>query len=196
MRRSIFACGLLLALAGIPSAVAAAAGGAGTEPTGSRPTAAQSTTSAVAEARSIALWTGKARRARGATVRWLTVVRGRPPRLTSHLSATSAQGAESLARYWQRRATAARQVATHPPAYSAWNCIHRYEGSWTDPNAPYWGGLQMDYSFQSTYGAWFLRHEGTADHWTPLEQIWAAVRAWRLRGFEPWANTAHMCGVY
>jgi len=74
-------------------------------------------------------------------------------------------------------------------------CIHRYEGSWTDGGGPYWGGLQMDYSFQATYGAWLLRHRGTADHWSPLEQIWVAVRAWRVRGFSPWPSTASYCGV-
>ena len=27
-----------------------------------------------------------------------------------------------------------------------WLCIHRFEGAWNDPNAPYYGGLQMDIS--------------------------------------------------
>jgi hypothetical protein len=31
-------------------------------------------------------------------------------------------------------------------------CIHSHEGSWSDSGSPYWGGLQMDYSFQSAYG--------------------------------------------
>ncbi len=53
----------------------------------------------------------------------------------------------------------------------------------------------MDYSFQATYGAWLLRHKGTADHWSPLEQIWVAVRAWRARGFSPWSHTAQSCGM-
>lgn len=193
MRRSILACGLLLALAGIPSAVATAAGGT------DNPTAAvQQQTSAQADARSIAHWSGKAHRAQAATARWLTVVRGRPPRQSVHITGipTSPQAAEALAHRWHRRAITAWRAATHPPALRAWNCIHSYEGSWKDPNAPYWGGLQMDYSFQSSYGAWLLQHRGTANHWTRLEQIWAAVRAWRTRGFEPWANTAHICGVY
>ena len=38
----------------------------------------------------------------------------------------------------------------------------------------------MDLSFQQTYGGWLLRHKGTADHWSPLEQIWVAVRASRV----------------
>lgn len=192
MRRSIIACGLLLALAVIPSAVATAAGG-----TAHNAAAAQQKSQERANARSTAYWSGKARRAEAATARWLTVVRGRPPRqadLTGKMA--SPQAARHLARVWHKRESAARRRATHPPERSAWYCIHSYEGSWSDANAPYWGGLQMDYSFQSAYGGWLLKHQGTANHWTPLEQIWAGVRAWRVRGFEPWANTARDCGVY
>ncbi len=32
----------------------------------------------------------------------------------------------------------------------------------------------MDLSFQQAYGGWLLHHKGTADHWSPLEQIWVA----------------------
>jgi hypothetical protein len=195
MRRSIIACGLLLALAGISSAVAAAAGGQGqTEPTAQQQSA---TTRAQADARSVAYWSGVARRAQAATKHWLTIVRGRPPRqsLGLHKSA-SPQAVRHLAQLWHQRAVKAFRVAHHPPRLRAWNCIHHYEGSWSDPNAPYWGGLQMDYSFQAAYGAWLLKHKGTANHWAPLAQIWTGVRAWRVRGFEPWAGTAHVCGVY
>lgn len=192
MRRSIFACGLLLALAGISSAVATAAGGRGhIEPT------AQYEAHARTEARSIARWSREARRAQVATKYWLTIVRGRPPRLSvATPKKLTPQAARKLAGIWHRRAVAASRHAHHPPELHAWYCIHHYEGSWTDPNPPYWGGLQMDYSFQSAYGAWLLKHKGTANHWAPLAQIWAGVRAWRVRGFEPWANTAHACGVY
>ena len=74
-------------------------------------------------------------------------------------------------------------------------CIHRYEGSWTDPNPPYWGGLQMDMNFQAAYGPEFLRRWGTADHWPVYAQLEAAVRAVAVRGFSPWPNTRKMCGV-
>ena len=34
-----------------------------------------------------------------------------------------------------------------------------------------------------------------ADHWTPIEQMWVAERAYRSgRGFYPWPNTARYCG--
>jgi hypothetical protein len=97
---------------------------------------------------------------------------------------------------WKRISTRTQQVAQHPPHARAWACIHRFEGSWTDPNAPYYGGLQMDLSFQRTYGQYLLRNKGTADRWTPLEQMWVAERAFRSgRGFYPWPNTARYCGL-
>lgn len=97
---------------------------------------------------------------------------------------------------WKRRAVRARRKASNPPHKAGWLCIHRYEGPWNDPNAPYYGGLQMDISFQRTYGAHLLRRKGTADHWTPLEQMWVAERAYRSgRGFYPWPNTARYCGL-
>jgi hypothetical protein len=98
-------------------------------------------------------------------------------------------------RRWQRLAHAARVQAQHPPHMAAFLCIHRYEGSWTDGGGPYYGGLQMDLGFQGTYGGWLLRTKGTADHWTPLEQIWVAEKALKSRGFWPWPNTARFCGL-
>ena len=97
---------------------------------------------------------------------------------------------------WKRRSVRARKLAKRPPHRPAWLCIHRYEGAWTDPNPPYYGGLQMDLSFQRHYGRWLLRRKGTANRWTPLEQMWVAERAYRSgRGFYPWPNTARYCGL-
>jgi hypothetical protein len=97
---------------------------------------------------------------------------------------------------WKRRSIRARRSAARPPHRSAWLCIHRYEGRWTDPNPPYYGGLQMDISFQRRYGRRLLRRKGTADNWTPLEQMWVAEHAYRSgRGFYPWPNTARYCGL-
>jgi len=192
MRRSIFACGLLLVLAGISSAVATAAGG-----TGDHSPAAQNAARAQARQSSVDYWNAKAQRAQAATARALTIVHGHPPKRFAHTSEKSSpQAARDFARAWQRRAKAAWRAAKHPPKLHAWYCIHNREGSWTDPDAPYWGGLQMDMNFQSAYAPWLLKHKGTADHWSPLAQIWAGVRAWRTRGFEPWSSSAHACGVY
>lgn len=98
-------------------------------------------------------------------------------------------------RLWVQRALNAKQRALNPPHKAEWLCIHRYEGAWTDPEGPYYGGLQMDSEFQTTYGARLVRRKGTADHWTPLEQMWVAERAFRTRGFWPWPNTARFCGL-
>ena len=97
---------------------------------------------------------------------------------------------------WKRIAVRARYKAQNPPHKLQWLCIQRHEGAWTDPNPPYYGGLQMDLSFQRAYGAHLLSRKGTADHWTPLEQMWVAERAHRAgRGFYPWPNTARYCGL-
>ncbi|MGH3009800.1 MAG: hypothetical protein ACRDLM_10415 [Gaiellaceae bacterium] len=161
-------------------------------------TAAAGRTSTRAGGRSAWYWRRHLAHYRAGTARWLTVIRGRPVRPGSRSLAShdSAARLRQLAKRWYSREHAAWRRANHPPLLRDWNCIHHYEGSWTDHGAPYWGGLQMDYSFQSTYGGWLLRHKGTADHWTSLEQIWVAVRAWRVRGFSPWPNTARDCGVY
>jgi hypothetical protein len=203
MRRSILACGLLLALAGMSTAVAAAAGSIGvstdtTATSTTTTTTAAGQTSTRAGGRSAWYWRRHLARYHAGAERWLTVIRGRPVRRGSRSLAShdSAAQLRQLAKAWYSREHAAWRRAKHPPLLRDWNCIHHYEGSWTDHGAPYWGGLQMDYSFQSTYGGWLLRHKGTADHWTSLEQIWVAVRAWRVRGFSPWPNTARDCGVY
>jgi hypothetical protein len=97
---------------------------------------------------------------------------------------------------WKRIARSTKRVALHPPHMRAWLCIHAYEGAWNDPNPPYYGGLQMDIGFQRTYGARLLVLKGTADRWTPLEQMWVAERAFRAgRGFFAWPNTARFCGL-
>ena len=91
--------------------------------------------------------------------------------------------------------TEIRNVGSHP-LERAFLCIHTYEGSWTDPDAPYWGGVQMDLSFQRTYGAEFLRAWGTADNWPISVQLAVAMRAYLSgRGFYPWPNTARYCNL-
>jgi hypothetical protein len=133
---------------------------------------------------------------RGETWRWQRLMR--VPRTASH-------GHERWAKdeyrtwirdLWRTRAGRAYRRAANPPHERQWRCIQRYEGAWDDPNAPYWGGLQMDLSFQRMYGSDLLRRKGTADRWTPVEQMWVAERALRAgRGFHPWPNTARFCGL-
>jgi hypothetical protein len=120
---------------------------------------------------------------------WRLKVRAR--RAYKHHQAALARAARHAAE--QRRAAAAD--------VSAWMCIHSFEGSWTDPNPPYYGGLQMDSTFQSQYGPEFVRQWGTADHWPVWAQLTAARRArdgyagFHARGYWPWPNTARMCGL-
>jgi hypothetical protein len=125
-------------------------------------------------------------------------VMGVTPAATRSVQAVSGSlgNRESVFRLWRDRADAVLRRAQHPPYASAFACIHRFEGSWSDHGAPYYGGLQMDLGFQATYGGYLLRTKGTADHWTPLEQMWVAARAARSgRGFSPWPNSSRMCGL-
>jgi len=102
---------------------------------------------------------------------------------------------------WRKRAVRAARLAQNPPHRQAWMCIHRYErhpgqGWATRTGNGYYGGLQMDISFQRAYGRELLRRKGTANNWTATEQMWVAERAYRSgRGFYPWPNTARSCGL-
>lgn len=102
---------------------------------------------------------------------------------------------------WKQKATLRARQAYNPPRLRAWLCIHRHErhprqGWRTLTGNGFYGGLQMDMSFQRTYGSDLLRRKGTANRWSALEQIWVAERAYRSgRGFHPWPNTARYCGL-
>jgi len=137
---------------------------------------------------------------------WLKLVARKLSKLTQHPRPTVSRTRsdfDSLLRHrlwlrdaWRLRAERARHRAHHPPHLAEWRCIHRWEGAWTDPNSPYFGGLQMDIAFQRAYAPRLLRHKGTADHWAPYEQMWVAERALRVgRGFHPWPLTARRCGL-
>jgi len=116
-----------------------------------------------------------------------------PPRRT--LADLTPRAAENTAALWRRRSDRLYAQAQRPPHLHQFLCIHHFEGSWTDTGAPYWGGLQMDRSFQASYGGWLYRTKGTANNWSPLEQIWTAERALHSRGYWPWPNTARYCGL-
>jgi hypothetical protein len=149
--------------------------------------------SAAAYARSLA----RIARRRDAAWRWQGLIgRPRSPYDASAEESRSLRYHRWVLRLWERRAAHAWRQALDPPHEREWLCIHRYEGRWNDPDAPYYGGLQMDLEFQRTYAPELLFRQGTADHWTPLEQMWVAERAFRSgRGFYPWPNTAAACGL-
>jgi hypothetical protein len=112
--------------------------------------------------------------------------------------------AERAARAAGRRAFRRRlRVIIHSPMWAghwlerAFLCIHAGEGAWSSATGNgYYGGLQMDVSFQRTYGGWALRTFGTADRWPASVQVATAIQAWASgRGFRPWPNTARACGL-
>jgi hypothetical protein len=130
------------------------------------------------------------------TWRWQKLMGIRTSRATRLAQQPSPDHRRRVRDLWRKRALTHRRKAHRPPHFAAWRCIQRHEGRWNDPHAPYYGGLQMDLSFQRTYGADLLRRKGTADRWTPVEQMWVAERAHRAgRGFYPWPNTARYCGL-
>ena len=158
--------------------------------------ATRSASHRAARQRAVSFYAQEIHKLRLETWYWQRVMGLRPARvLSSSLGRVSIARLQHLDAVWKRREKAAFHRAHHPPHLAAFMCIHHYEGSWHDSRAPYWGGLQMSYTFQSRYAGWLLRRKGTADHWTPLEQIWTAARAARSRGFYPWPNTARMCGL-
>jgi hypothetical protein len=131
------------------------------------------------------------------TWRWerLMGVRRTPTegRVLTEMSIPDVRSAVAL---WRRRAAAAHRKAVRPPHLAAWLCIHRLEGGWSSNTGNgYYGGLQMNLGFQRTYAPWLVQRKGTADRWTPLEQMWTAEKAARSRGFYPWPNTARYCGL-
>ena len=145
------------------------------------------------------------RRYRQRAWHWQRVV-GRAPTPTNRSAERSADREYKAwaLRLWKRRATRAWVRMQNPPHKNEWQCIHRYEGHWRaspdgagalSSGGPYYGGLQMDLGFQRTYGSYLLRLKGTANRWTPLEQMWVAERALPTRGFTPWPNTARVCGL-
>ena len=139
---------------------------------------------------------------RDTTWRWQRLMmKPRTPTDYSERETTSASYRAWVRKLWRSRAEAAERRALSPPRRGQWLCIHRYErhpgqGWRTRTGNGYYGGLQMSLDFQRTYGAELLRTKGTADRWTPIEQIWVAERAYRSgRGFYPWPNTARNCGL-
>jgi hypothetical protein len=144
----------------------------------------------------IAYYGGEIVRFQRQTWHWQRVM-GVPltPRNVRTLAGLTPSAAQVTAEEWRHRSAKAYEAAQHPPHLRQFLCIHRFEGSWTDTGEPYYGGLQMDRGFQQSYGGWLYRTKGTADHWSPIEQIWTAEKALKSRGFWPWPNTARYCGL-
>lgn len=92
------------------------------------------------------------------------------------------------------------EALLHPkPVYSfgevalsqPWKCIHDHEGSWTaNTGNGYYGGFQMDISFQKEFGLWAYRKWGTANNWPPSVQYQVATGAPLSR----WPTYYKYCG--
>jgi hypothetical protein len=138
--------------------------------------------------------------AREKTWRWQDVmqrVRTNGPLDREALAAASSARQEWTLTRWTERARTMRRRAVSPPHEAEFRCIHSHEGPWNaNTGNGYYGGLQMDLTFQRQYSTRKLRRKGTADRWSPLEQIWVAERALREgRGFYPWPTAARRCGL-
>lgn len=137
---------------------------------------------------------------------------GRPIRWWAYRAVRNRREANQQRRNSMARARTIRRLQTvvrgklaYPTGHwldGAFLCIHRFErnptqGWQTDTGNGYRGGLQMDWSFSSTYGpAWARRAFGANPaRWPASVQISAAIRAWTTRGFGPWPNTRRMCGL-
>jgi hypothetical protein len=85
------------------------------------------------------------------------------------------------------------------PVIAGLMCVHRYEGSMTAVNAagPYYGGWQMNASFERRYGRRMLRRYGGrhADAWRPRDQLRVAFRGHSVEGWWPWPRSAAICGL-
>lgn len=113
---------------------------------------------------------------------------------------------------WQHIGTAVSitsgfaNVNYYSPQFAGLLCIHSGykdnvkvgsgEGAWNaNTGNGYYGGLQMDYTFETTYGATFYAKWGNANNWPPLDQLIAGYRAVLVRGYSPWPTTRIPCGL-
>jgi hypothetical protein len=108
--------------------------------------------------------------------------------------------AERNERILRRSRTRIRRVLGTSPLGNHWLenaflCVKSYEGRWNDRGDPYWGGLQMDWSFMRTYGREYVQFWGPASNWPRSVQIAVAIKAWISRGFGPWPTTRRYCGL-
>lgn len=114
----------------------------------------------------------------------------RPDRRTENLGYWHERVAKAQDRVSKCYPAVARRQFDRLPDWlvAAFDRIHTCEGSWKDPNAPYYGGLQMDWDFMRSYGRKALRwYGGPANLWPRYVQIRVAARAYYAgRGFGPW----------
>jgi hypothetical protein len=102
---------------------------------------------------------------------------------------------------WDHRLNHYRAAyARRQPVLDNLHCIHTYEGAWdavSDTVPTYYGGLQMDATFEATYGADVLAYRGGVDAnlWPKHDQLMVAYRGYKVRGYTPWPTAAAACGL-
>jgi hypothetical protein len=131
------------------------------------------------------------RRARRTTSERKGGLRRHLPTLIALLLLAAPATASGHSHYWHK---------THPWVGTDWKqkalCVHRHESiDWHLAGILYDGGMQMNDTFQQTYGPWMLHHFGPANRWPINGQLYASWKAWRVRGWSPWPQTARMCGL-
>jgi hypothetical protein len=139
------------------------------------------------------LWCGKENVRRGTTtLRFLNHNKKAGTKKSRH---SLKRSGKYLVRYGNNHI---RQATTRnrPPHYYGWLCIHSREGAWNDPNAPYYGGLQMSYNWMNAVPG------GDAGKLPAMQQMWIAERVSAQHGFSyswmkgQWPNTYPPCASY
>jgi hypothetical protein len=105
---------------------------------------------------------------------------------------------EAMDARWHRRSHRYKlRLIKRAPVYAALACIHSYEGAWDAYSSagPYYGGYQMDPTFEATYGPGYVQLWGDASSWPAAMQTAAAYHATRVVGYTPWPNSAALCGL-
>jgi hypothetical protein len=103
---------------------------------------------------------------------------------------------------WEHRLAHYRAAyARRKPVIDDLMCIHSYEGAWdavSDTVPTYYGGLQMDATFEQAYGADVLayRDGAHANRWPKHDQLMVGYRGYEVRGFTPWPTAAAACGLF
>jgi hypothetical protein len=129
-------------------------------------------------------------------------VMGKPRYPTAYLDrrSRSLTYRQRVLELWKDRAELAKRRALRPPHLKQWLCVFSHErdprqGWRTQTGNGFYGGLQMDMTFQRSYGGWLLKRKGRAHRWTPTEQVWVAERGRRVQGWYAWPNSARRCGL-
>lgn len=110
---------------------------------------------------------------------------------------SAAGGIEARFDQWRRTARKVYSAYRDPPQKSNFECIHRFEGSWTDEDSGHnghYGGVQMGKAEWDKFGKPYTGKEYPYQA-TKSDQLWAAYRYWLVSGFSPWSQTAPNCGL-